>query len=230
MVKVLIVEDDPMVAQINKNYIGSVEGFEVVNILNDGKEALKFLNENHIDLIILDIYMPKLDGISFLMELRKRLITCDVIMVTAAKEVEKIHDAMQLGVVDYLIKPFEYERLRKSLENYKLRSNLFKTKDSVDQEDIDNIMMVGSKFAEDILPKGLNRMTMNRILSFIESNKFKSMNVDEIAQGVGVTKVTVRRYMNYLEKRGFIKQEAEYGSLGRPSHIYRCVETEKLTL
>lgn len=223
MAKVLIIEDDPMVAQINKNYIGSVEGFEVVNIFMDGREALKFLNKNHIDLIILDVYMPKLDGISFLIELRKRLITCDVIMVTAAKEVETIQDAMQLGVVDYLIKPFEYERLKKSLENYKLRTKLFNTKGSIDQNDIDSII-TGVTYSEDILPKGINKMTMNRIILFIGSNKFESLNVDEIAEGVGVTKVTVRRYMTYLEKSGFIKRELEYGSLGRPCYRYRYIK------
>lgn len=222
MVKVLIVEDDPMVAQINKSYIESVEGFKVLNILKDGKEALEFLDENHVDLIILDIYMPRVDGLSFLMELRKRLITCDVIMVTAAKEVEKIQDAMELGVLDYLIKPFEYERLKRSLENYKLRKKLYKTKKSLGQEDIDSIIGVTS--LDDVLPKGLNEITMDKILLFIGSNRLKSMTADEIAKEVGVTNVTIRRYMNYLETRGIIKRESEYGSLGRPCYRYRYIK------
>jgi response regulator of citrate/malate metabolism len=225
MTKVLIVEDDPMVAQINKNYIESVEGFQVVSILEDGKEALEFLYKNQVDLIILDVYMPKLDGISFLMEMRKRQIDCDVIMVTAAREVDKIHDAMQFGVVDYLIKPFEYERLKKSLENYALRLKLLKTKESVDQKDIDAIIMSGMNALEDSLPKGLNKLTLNRVISFIEANQ-KSMSGDEIAEGIGVTKATVRRYMNYLEKIGFVKQEAEYGSLGRPLYLYKYIRNK----
>lgn len=224
MTRVLIIEDDPMVAQINKNYIESVEGFKVVNILGDGNEALEYLHRNPFDLIILDIYMPKLDGISFLKKMRHNQINCDVIMVTAAKEVDKIHDAMQLGIVDYLIKPFEYERLKKSLENYTMRANILKTKDSVEQEDIDAIIMTGIYNLENSLPKGLNRLTLDRVISFMESNQFETMRGDEIAEGLGVTKATVRRYMNYLEKIGLVKQEAEYGSLGRPSYMYSYIK------
>lgn len=219
MSKVLIVEDDPMVAQINKSYIESMEGFEVVNILKNGKEALDFLDENHIDLIILDVYMPRLDGISFLIEMHKRLITCDVVMVTSAKEIDTIQEAIELGVIDYLIKPFEYERLKKSLENYKSRKSLFKIKGTISQRDIDNIM-IGVNTSEETLPKGLNEVTMDKILLFMGSNKFEDMNSIEIATGLGVSQVTVRRYMNYLEKTGFIRRESEYGSLGRPPYRY----------
>lgn len=221
MNKVLIVEDDPMVAQINKKYVESVEGFQVIGVMGDGNQALEFLKKNKVDLIILDIYMPKLDGITFLMEMRQRQITCDVIMVTAAKEVEKIHDAMQLGIIDYLIKPFEYERLKKALEHYTMRSNLFRTKDCVNQEDIDKIMLTKSKNSKENLPKGLNKKTLDRVVLFIESNQCKSMSAEEIADGLGVTKVTVRRYMSYLEKIGYVEQEIEYGSLGRPSYKYK---------
>lgn len=221
MNKVLIVEDDPMVAQINKKYVESVEGFQVVNVMGDGSQALEFLKKNKVDLIILDIYMPKLDGITFLNEMRYRQITCDVIMVTAAKEADKIQDAMQLGVIDYLIKPFEYERLKEALENYTTRLNLFRTKDCVNQEDIDKIMLSKPHSFRNNLPKGLNKMTLDRVILFIESNQDKSMSSEEIAEGLGVTKVTVRRYMNYLEKIECVEQEIEYGSLGRPTYRYR---------
>lgn len=219
MSKVLIVEDDPMVAQINKSYIESIGGFEVVNILKNGKEALDFLDENHIDLIILDVYMPRLDGISFLIEMHKRLITCDVVMVTSAKEIDTIQEAIELGVIDYLIKPFEYERLKKSLENYKSRKSLFKIKGTISQRDIDNVI-IGINPSEETLPKGLNKITRDRILLFMDSNKLEAISSIEIADGLGVSQVTVRRYMNYLEKIGFIRRESEYGSLGRPSYRY----------
>lgn len=221
MNKVLIVEDDPMVAQINKKYVESVEGFQVINVMGDGSQALEFLTKNKVDLIILDIYMPKLDGISFLNEMRRKQITCDVIMVTAAKEVEKIQDAMQLGIIDYLIKPLEYERLKEALEKYITRLNLFRRKDCMNQEDIDKIMLSKVKNPRNNLPKGLNKKTLDRTILFIESNQYKSMSAEEIAEGLGVTKVTVRRYMNYLEKIGYVEQEIEYGSLGRPSYSYK---------
>lgn len=139
-------------------------------------------------------------------------------MVTASTEPSNIDEALKLGVVDYLIKPFEYKRLKKSLENYLYRKELI-NKEEISQKDIDNVM-IGISSSDDILPKGLNKITMDRILSFISSNKFEAMNSIEIADGLGVSQVTVRRYMNYLEKAGFIKRESEYGSLGRPCYRY----------
>lgn len=225
MTRVLIVEDDPMVAKINKSYIESVKGFKVVEILKNGEEALKYLDENQVDLIILDVYMPKMDGLEFLKEIRQKEINCYVIMVTAAKEVEKIHDAMQLGVVDYLIKPFEYERLKKALENYNIRSKLLSGKESIDQNDIDSLMMMNFKPSENNLPKGLNRITLDRVLKYVKSNQDKSLTADDIAKGLGVTKATVRRYMNYLEGIGVVKQGAEYGALGRPLFKYKYIKS-----
>ncbi len=224
MKNVLIVEDDPMVAQINKNYVESVEGFKVIGIATNGGNAMEFFKKNRIDLIILDIYMSKVDGISLLKEIRQKNMMCDVIMVTAAKESDKIDDALKLGVIDYLIKPFEYERLKKSLENYLNRYNLFKKKGSMKQEDIDKITMGTISLSGDNLPKGLNKMTLDRVTRYLEANRNKLLSSEEISDRLGVTKVTVRRYMDYLEKIGLIKQEIEYGSIGRPSYKYRCMK------
>ena len=123
MTSVLIVEDDPMVAQINKNYIESVEGFNVVNIIKDANNAIDYLRNHKVDLIILDIYLPKGDGISILKQVREMGIKLDAIMVTAATESEKIEDALRYGAIDYLIKPFEYERLKRILEKYGFKAS-----------------------------------------------------------------------------------------------------------
>ncbi|MDZ7543237.1 response regulator, partial [Clostridium perfringens] len=86
MIKVLIVEDDPMVADINKRYIQDFQELTVARICNNGKDALEILNRNNIDLVILDVYMPKLTGIELLKEIRRREINTEVIMVTAEHE------------------------------------------------------------------------------------------------------------------------------------------------
>lgn len=87
MIRVMIVEDDPMVAHINTEYINRVENFQVVKHVSNGIEALNYLKSGaKIDLIILDVYMPKMDGIKMLEELRLTYHEVDVIFVTAAKE------------------------------------------------------------------------------------------------------------------------------------------------
>ena len=90
MYKVLIVEDDPMVAMINEQFVSRHKDFVVAHKCNDGKSALKYLDENELDLIILDVYMPYMDGFETLRQIRKKQISVDVIMVTAANEREQL--------------------------------------------------------------------------------------------------------------------------------------------
>ncbi|MGF7059353.1 response regulator [Brassicibacter mesophilus] len=227
MVKVLIVEDDPMVAQINKKYIESIEGFEVINVIPNGDEALKFLERTKVDLVILDIYIYKLDGITVLKKMRQKHIMSDVILVTAAKDADKIDDALKLGAVDYLVKPFEYERLKKSLEDYLLRTRVLKYGSLIDQKDIDQIMMRCTFSLDDRLPKGLNKNTLERIIRYLENSDDRLLTSDEISDKLGVTKVTIRRYLDYLERIGTVKLIIEYGAIGRPSHRYQYLSCRK---
>ena len=70
MYKVLIVEDDPMVAMINEQYIKRNKNFEVVGKCQDGAAALAFLKENEVDLLVLDVYMPHMNGFETLRQIR----------------------------------------------------------------------------------------------------------------------------------------------------------------
>ena len=106
MIHTIIVEDDPMVAQIHRQYLEKLNGFNIDGIFNDGNRALDYLEKHPNDLIILDIYMPTMTGLQLLRKLRSIGIKSSVIMVTAAMETKVIGDALELGIVDYLIKPF----------------------------------------------------------------------------------------------------------------------------
>jgi response regulator of citrate/malate metabolism len=221
MFSVLIVEDDPMVAKINKSYVESVNNFKVIAIVEDYKKAISFLKKNDVDLVILDIYLPGEDGISILEEIRKHNYACDVIMVTASAEVNDIDKALKLGVIDYLIKPFEYERMKIALERYQSKYNTLNKQNTIKQEDLDKILVNKSLIKDNTIPKGISRSTLNKILSFIKEKGDKPLSADEIGQELNITPVTVRRYMNYLEKIGFVIHITEYGSVGRPSYLYK---------
>jgi two-component system CitB family response regulator/two-component system response regulator DctR len=220
---VLIVEDDPMVAQLNKRYVESVNGFHVIAIARNGDEALGYVRNSAIDLIILDIYMPKLDGISFLKELRKQSIKIDVILVTAARETENIDEVLKLGAVDYLIKPFEFERLKRSLNNYLLRHQLLHKKNQIEQEDIDKITSKQENILDYTLQKGLHKNTLERIRNFVRANREQAVTSEAVAEQIGVSRVTARRYLEYLVSIQEVKLEIEYGSTGRPSHLYKYI-------
>jgi two-component system CitB family response regulator/two-component system response regulator DctR len=222
MIKVLIVEDDPMVSYLNKKYVDSVEEFKVVEITNNGESALKILKTVKIDLIILDVYMPKMDGIDLLKEMRKRFIMTDVIFVTAARESESIASVLKLGAVDYLIKPFEYEKLKRTLDNYKDRYHLLHQNELMNQEDIDTIMKKGNDNAQvSKLDKGLHKNTLDRIRTFMKKNTGVFLSAEVIAKEMDFSRVTTRRYLDYLISIGEISFEIEYGAVGRPTYLYK---------
>lgn len=227
MIRVLVVEDDPMVAYLNRRYVDSVDGFSVIKSVGDGDEAWSVLKKEAVDLVILDVYMPKTDGLTLLEEIRKNFLHVDVILVTAAKEMEVIDKALKLGAVDYLIKPFKFERLKDALEKYRSRHKFFMEEGPVSQEGIDRLTKGRAKNLEmgTGLPKGLHVKTLARIQQRLQENKDAFLNADEIAEKAGISRVTARRYLEYLDSIGAIECEIEYGNVGRPSYVYRIIES-----
>ncbi len=223
MINVLIVDDDPMVAELNKRYVKSVKGFEVIGIASNGEEAFKYFNKAQIDLLILDIYMPQVDGLSLLKELRKRSIMIDVILVTASKEAPNIDLALKLGAVDYLIKPFEYERIKNTLECYLKRHELLNKRTVVQQEELDKITK-GSETKRDCSQKGIHSKTLESIRSYMKEHSVTFLSTEEIAEAMNLSKVSVRRYLDYLQSNGEVELKIEYGSIGRPSNQYRYLQ------
>ncbi|MBQ8000867.1 MAG: response regulator [Ruminococcus sp.] len=221
MYKVLIVEDDPMVAMINEQYIKRNKNFEVVGKCQDGAAALAFLKENQVHLLVLDVYMPHMDGFETLRKIRNEQIIVDVIMVTAANDRDSLEEALHLGIVDYLVKPFSFDRFQMALEKYISQSNALKDIDTLNQTNIDHIIDNTRKKSEDLFPKGIQEKTLQRIMKYLNSNKGKWFTGDDIAAEVGLTGVTVRRYMNYLAESGRVIGEMNYETGGRPCMRYK---------
>ena len=221
MYKVLIVEDDPMVAMINEQYIKRNKNFEIVGKCNDGMSALDFLENNTVDLLILDVFMPKMDGFETLRQIRNKQITVDAIMVTAANERESFEEALHLGIVDYLVKPFTFDRFQMALEKYIAQNNALKDIETLNQKSIDHIFDNSRKKSDDLFPKGIQERTLIIIMEYLNSNKGKWFTGDDIAAKVGLTSVTVRRYMNYLAESGRVVSEINYETGGRPCILYK---------
>ena len=221
MYKVLIVEDDPMVTMINEQYIKRNKNFEIVGKCNDGQCALDFLDNNAVDLLILDVFMPKMDGFETLRQIRNKQITVDAIMVTAAKERESLEEALHLGIVDYLVKPFTFDRFQMALEKYIAQNNALKDIDTLSQKSIDHIIENSHKKSDDLFPKGIQEKTIELIMEYLKENANSWFTGDEIAKKVGLTGVTVRRYMNYLAESGRVVGEMNYVTGGRPCMRYK---------
>ena len=225
--KVLIVEDDPMVAMINEQYVCKNPQFVVAASCRNGQEAIEFLTTNNVDLIVLDVFMPYMDGIETLKKIREKKIAAEVIMVTAANDSATIEETMHLGVIDYLIKPFAFERFQVALEKFIAHRTILKQNSILDQSCIDNMISNATETAltkstdvdQQELPKGIQKKTLILIEEYLEQNTGWH-TVGMIAEKLGISIVTARHYMNYLEEKGVITAEINYGTGGRPSVLY----------
>lgn len=220
--KVLIVEDDPMVSMINEQYVCKNQDFSVVASCRNGQDALDYLKSNEVDLILLDVYMPLMNGIETLKKIREMKVDSEVIMVTAANDTMTIEDTMHLGVLDYLIKPFAYERFEVALEKFISKINLLKGREILDQRCVDSIIanLSSVKTEEKNYPKGIQEKTLVLVLNYFKKNP-QWCSADMIAENLGISIVTVRNYLNYLTKQGTVIQDINYETGGRPCMLYR---------
>ena len=146
MKNVLIVEDDPMVAMINEEYLSSFQNIKVLGRTFTEKDTLDFLTTHKVDLSILDVFLGEENGIEILKKIRTLGYTTDVIMITSANGGEDIKKAFSFGCIDYLIKPFDFERLKISIDKIFTRDEIlnksneeFGIKDICQITDISNV-------------------------------------------------------------------------------------------
>ena len=201
MLKTVIVEDDRMVAAINAQFAEKTPGVQVVATFHNGRDALAFLEQTSVDLLLLDLYMPEMSGVELLTELRRKGCNADAIFITAANDAPHIQDALRLGAVDYLIKPFRYERFEEALDKVVVRRKVIESGLEFTQADIDEMIRARrpnpeSRTAE--LEKGIQRQTLDHIRADLRKNASTYRTAEQIAADTGLSKVTVRRYLNYL--------------------------------
>ncbi len=221
MIKVLIVEDDPMVAELNRRYVERVEGFLFFGIVRNGEEALEVLKEKHIDLVLLDIFMPNMNGLELLSAIRQQDYSVDVIVVSAARDNQSIQTALRNGAVDYLIKPFEFERMQTALVNFKKRIQLIEDTSNLSQNILDQQIFARHSQIDVELPKGLDRNTVRRVWQHILEQK-EEFTAEEMATYVGLSPVSIRKYLKYFQSVDLLHIEISYGAVGRPVYRYRC--------
>ena len=220
MYKVLVVEDDPMVRMINEQYVRMNKDFCIASSVKNGQEALDYIKENKVDLVILDVFMPFMNGVEFLKKLREQKLKTEVIMVTAANDTATLEETMHLGVIDYLVKPFALERFQVALEKFTAKMNAINCSDVLDQNLIDSIISNSPQKKSKEYPKGIQEKTLERIKTCFE-NKNDWHSVELIAEKLGISIVTVRHYVNYLVKEGFLQESINYETGGRPSSLYK---------
>ena len=218
--RVLIIEDDSMVAMIHKEYFNRKEVDFTLDHVSSLKEAELYLESNIPDLVVLDNYLSDGKGVSLLSKLKKY----PVVMITAASDIQTVEAALSSGVVDYLVKPFTYERFSQAI-NKVLNFKSLMSKEKVNQEMLDDYLST-TKEHEDVdeLPKGLSKITLKKIVENL-LNKDEGFNTQQIADDLDISRITIRKYLNHLVNIEVLSEDAEYYTSGRPVSVF-TVESE----
>jgi response regulator of citrate/malate metabolism len=222
VIRVLVVDDDFMVARIHTGFVQRVPGFEVIGSRHTGAEALAAVAELKPDLVLLDLYLPDLFGLDVLARLRSAGEDCDVMVISAAKEVEAVRRAARQGVADYLLKPFGFEELRERLERYAEQRHLLEAAVVEGQDDIDRVLARhgSSAAATGPLPKGMSVETA-QVVERVLRETGDTLSATECAEQVGLSRVSARRYLEHFCSTGQAEVRLRYGSTGRPERRYR---------
>jgi two-component system response regulator DctR len=219
MYRVLLIEDDPMVQEVNRQFIEQIQGFTVIGIAGNGMEGIKMIRTLHPDLVIIDIYMPHQDGLETLQQIHTEGHAVDIIAITAASDIETVRRVLQNGAFDYIMKPFKFERLKQSLENYHTFRQKLKEKEKLTQKELDALLQPHEIETRHELPKGLNDITLQKIVHYLQKQT-TPVSAEKVAEGVGIARVTARRYLEYLEKNQKVELDIQYGGVGRPMNRY----------
>ncbi|MFI0374130.1 response regulator [Actinomadura sp. 1N219] len=223
MIRVLVVDDDFMVAKIHSGYVERTEGFTVAGVAHTGADTLRAVRELRPDLVLLDVYLPDIDGLTALRELRSDPsgADVDVVMITAAHDVDTIRGALRSGALHYLIKPFSYPALRSQLEHVGSlhdRLNRLSQTGTAGQRDVDDMFASRPRIARG-LPKGLTEQTAELVRQALRDHP-GGLSASECAQVTGLSRPSSRRYLEQFAATGGAVVRLRYGRTGRPERRY----------
>lgn len=229
--KVLVVDDDFMVAKLHSRYVSAMDGFTVVGVAHSGAEALRAARRLRPDLVLLDIYLPDMDGINVLRELRAAeernadTHSADALFITAARDAGVVRAALRAGALHYLIKPFHRSALQEQLQHVASLRNrlnaLDEARQEARQEDVDRIFGTRPPGSRE-LPKGLAGHTADLVERVLRDHP-AGLSASECAEAGALSRVSARRYLEYFAETGRAEVSLRYGGTGRPERRYRAV-------
>jgi response regulator of citrate/malate metabolism len=217
--RVLIVEDDVAVAAMHRAVVESVPGLRIVGIAGGVADAKRLAARMRPGLALLDLGLPDGSGLGVLRWLRGHRTPIEVIAITAASRPDLVREAVHLGVVDYLVKPFPLERLRHAVAIAAARTAALGDA-ALDQAGVDRFRAGGAP-ARRLLPKDLRPATIARVRAALAAAT-GPVTADDAGHRAGVARVTARRYLEYLVTVGEAVAESDPQGPGRPRKRYRA--------
>ena len=220
LLRVLVVEDEPIAAEAHTAYVGRVPGFEVVATVGTSQAALKALQDKPIDVVLLDMNLPDRHGLDVVRAMRAAGHRADVIAVTSARDLGVVRAAVSLGIVQYLLKPFVFATLRDRLLAYRAyREQVSSGSELGTQAEVDEVFAGARVATETRLPKGMGEELLARVSQALRDAD-GGRSATELAEALGVSRVTARRYAEHLCESRVAVRRSRYAGAGRPEVEY----------
>ncbi|MBC6462849.1 response regulator [Actinomadura sp. HBU206391] len=221
MIRTLVVEDDPLIADAHRAYVERVPGFTPVGVVHQGGEALRFLAAHEVDLVLLDFYLPDMGGLEVCRVMRAQGHEADVVAVTSARDLHVVRAAVSQGVVLYLLKPFTFASFRDKLQRYAdYHRHLAALRPAAAQHEIDQALAALRGTSAAGLPKGLSADTLGSVVETLR-DVGGELSAAQVGAQMGISRVTARRYLEHLADQGLADRQPRYGGAGRPEHSYQ---------
>ena len=221
-IRVLIVEDDRRISELHRRFTEKMAGFEVVGIANTLLDAVEMTEVLAPDLVLLDLFFPEGNGMDLLRRLRAGAYPTDVILITAAREISSLQAALRTGVFDYIVKPVFLPRFQEALQKYREYTDRMRSGGTVDQMEVDRLLHAHSINRDEATqtPKGIDTLTLRKVRQVFDNPPANGFSAEEVAECIGVSRSTARRYLEYLVSEGFLAADLLYGVVGRPERRY----------
>src|SRR4051812_17229307 len=211
-----------MVAPGHAGVVAAPGGFEVVGTASTGAEALAAADRLSPDLVLLDVYLPDMTGLEVLRRLRAAGATTDVIVISAARDVDSIRSALHGGVLHYLVKPFDRRTFELRLRDYAaLRADLG-TLEQAGQPDVDRMFALsrGTPTQTVTTPKGIAPETLALVREALAAAGPEGLSASEASERTGLARVSARRYLEQLVAQQEADVRQRYGTAGRPERRF----------